>query len=86
MASFTFHLLMYFFLPISTLSSRLSVLFQIMHRTTTHLLNDFLCEQVEKFMAGLSVEDLPGVGWMLRKKLHSHKLYKCSDLLSVSKV
>ncbi|KAH9564768.1 hypothetical protein CY35_04G041900 [Sphagnum magellanicum] len=40
---------------------------------------------VEKFMAGLSVEDLPGVGWMLRNKLHSHKLYKCSDLLSVSK-
>jgi DNA repair protein REV1 len=45
-----------------------------------------LGEQVEKFMAGLSVEDLPGVGWMLRNKLHSHKLYKCSDLLSVSKV
>jgi nucleotidyltransferase/DNA polymerase involved in DNA repair len=40
---------------------------------------------VEKFIAGLSVEDLPGVGWMLRNKLHSHKLYKCSDLLSVSK-
>ncbi len=55
-------------------------------RQQPHSLNDFLCEQVEKFIAGLSVEDLPGVGWMLRNKLHSHKLYKCSDLLSVSKV
>lgn len=37
-------------------------------------------------MAVLAVEDLPGVGWMLRDKLHSQNLRKCTDLLNVSKV
>lgn len=41
---------------------------------------------MEGFLAELAVEDLPGVGWMLKEKLHSHNLRKCPDLRRVSKV
>jgi len=47
----------------------------------------FLVEiQVEEFLAELAVEDLPGVGWTLKERLHSHNLRKCPDLRRVSKV
>ena len=42
--------------------------------------------QVEGFLAELAVEDLPGVGWTLKERLHSHNLRRCPDLLRASKV
>lgn len=42
--------------------------------------------QVEEFLAELAVEDLPGVGWTLKERLHSQNLRKCPDLRRVSKV
>lgn len=42
-------------------------------------------EQVERFLADLSVEDLPGVGWSLQEKLHNRAIYNCSQLCAVSK-
>lgn len=41
--------------------------------------------QVEEFLATLAVEDLPGVGWTLKEKLHLHNLRKCCDLQKLSK-
>ncbi|KAL3677374.1 hypothetical protein R1sor_027322 [Riccia sorocarpa] len=41
--------------------------------------------EVRQFMAALPVEELPGVGWALQEKLHSLKLFTCSDLLCLSK-
>ena len=41
---------------------------------------------MENFLAELAVEDLPGVGWTLKERLHSHNLRKCPDLRRVSKV
>ncbi|MCO5551215.1 hypothetical protein L7F22_004714 [Adiantum nelumboides] len=40
---------------------------------------------VEGFLSGLSVEDLPGVGWSLQERLHSKGIYSCKQLRAVSK-
>ncbi|XP_024543050.1 DNA repair protein REV1 isoform X2 [Selaginella moellendorffii] len=37
-------------------------------------------QEAEEFMMNLPVEELPGVGWVLREKLHALKLFTCSDL------
>ncbi|KAL2609061.1 hypothetical protein R1flu_027634 [Riccia fluitans] len=42
-------------------------------------------EEVRQFMGALPVEELPGVGWALREKLHCLKLFTCADLLCLSK-
>ncbi|CAM6091007.1 unnamed protein product [Calypogeia fissa] len=41
--------------------------------------------EVKEFMVTLPVEELPGVGWTLREKLHGNGLYNCADLQSLSK-
>jgi hypothetical protein len=41
---------------------------------------------VKEFMATLPLEELPGVGWTLRDKLHQNGLYNCADLQSISRV
>ncbi|KAI5064723.1 hypothetical protein GOP47_0019418 [Adiantum capillus-veneris] len=40
---------------------------------------------VEGFLSGLSVKELPGVGWSLQERLHSKKIYNCKQLQCVSK-
>jgi hypothetical protein len=37
-------------------------------------------------MATLPLDELPGVGWTLRDKLHQNGLYNCADLQSISRV